>query len=158
MANKSVFAAAMGRLLPRTDVRNREGAPAFAYDARHKLAQLAVTGTFNTGFYAQAQEQLGDAFKVCEGVSPEFLGQAAVYARKSGHMKDMPAFMLAVLSRQDSALFARARCRAKRKNLDEARADLRLFLHVQPEARWREDVVALGRQLGVDVQVEAAQE
>lgn len=108
MANKSVFAAAMGRLLPRTDVRNREGAPAFAYDARHKLAQLAVTGTFNTGFYAQAQEQLGDAFEVCEGVSPEFLGQAAVYARKSGHMKDMPAFMLAVLSRRDSALFARA--------------------------------------------------
>lgn len=108
MANKSVFAAAMGRLLPRTDVRNREGAPAYAYDARHKLAQLAVTGTFNDGFYAQAQEQLGDALETCESVSPEFLAQAAVYARSSGHMKDMPAFMLAVLSRHDSALFARA--------------------------------------------------
>jgi 60 kDa SS-A/Ro ribonucleoprotein len=107
MANKSVFAAAMGRLLPRTDVRNREGAPAFAYDARHKLAQLAVTGTFNTGFYAQAREQLGDAFEVCEGVSPEFLAQAAIYARSHAHMKDMPAFMLAVLSRRDSAVFAR---------------------------------------------------
>jgi tetratricopeptide (TPR) repeat protein len=48
-----------------------------------------------------------------------------------------------------SALFARARCRMKRKNLDEARADLRLFLHVQPEARWRDDVKVLAADLGV---------
>jgi 60 kDa SS-A/Ro ribonucleoprotein len=108
MANKSVFAGMTGRLLPRTDAENHEGAPAFAYGARHKLAQLAMTGTFNDGFYAQAQEQMGDAFEACEGVPPEFLAKAAVYARQNGHMKDMPAFMLAVLSRLDAPLFAAA--------------------------------------------------
>lgn len=108
MANKSVFATTIGRLLPRTDEQNREMAPAYAYDARHKLAQLAVTGTFNSGFYAQAQEQLGDTLNACEGVSPEFLTQTAIYARQHGHMKDMPAFLLAVLSCHNSALFSRA--------------------------------------------------
>lgn len=108
MANKSVFATMMGRLLPRTDVRNQVMAPAYAYDARHALAQLAVTGTFNDGFYAQALKQMGDALEACEGVSPEFLAKAAIYGRRRGHMKDAPAFMLAVLSRLDSALFARA--------------------------------------------------
>jgi len=108
MANKSVFAGMIGRLLPRTDAVNFEMAPAFTYGARHKLAQLAMTGTFNSGFYAQAQEQLGDAFEACEGVPPEFLAKAAIYARTKGHMKDMPAFMLAVLSRLDTGLFASA--------------------------------------------------
>jgi 60 kDa SS-A/Ro ribonucleoprotein len=75
MANKSVFAGKTGRLLPRTDAENHEGAPAFAFGARHKLAQLAMTGTFNDGFYAQAQEQMGDAFNACEGVPPEFLAK-----------------------------------------------------------------------------------
>jgi tetratricopeptide (TPR) repeat protein len=50
-----------------------------------------------------------------------------------------------------SALLARARCRMKQKNLDEARADLRLFLHVQPEARWRDDVSDLATELGVSL-------
>lgn len=107
MANKSVFATTLGRLLPRTDAVNREGSAAFAHDARHTLAQLAMTGTLNDGFYAQAQEQLGDALEACEGVSPEFLAKAAVFVRECGHMKDMPALMLAVLSRRDAVLFAR---------------------------------------------------
>lgn len=42
MVNKSLFASLKGALLPRTDAVNEEGAPAYAYDARHKLAQLAV--------------------------------------------------------------------------------------------------------------------
>jgi 60 kDa SS-A/Ro ribonucleoprotein len=108
MANKSVFASTIGRLFPRTDAVNLHNAPAYAYGARHKLAQLTVTGTFNDGFYAQAQEQMGDVIETCEGVPPEFLAKAAIYGRTSGHMKDMPAFMLAMLSRTDSALFAQA--------------------------------------------------
>lgn len=81
MANKSVFATTLGRLLPRTDAVNREGSAAFAHDARHTLAQLAMTGTLNDGFYAQAQEQLGDALEACEGVSPEFLDNPTDAAR-----------------------------------------------------------------------------
>lgn len=125
MANKSVFATTVGRLLPRTDVRNQEKGPAYAYDARHKLAQLAVTGTFNDGFYAQALEQMGDALAACEGVSPEFLARATLYARRYGHMKDAPAFMLAVLSRLDSALFSQAFARV----IDNGRM-LRTFMQI----------------------------
>ena len=58
MANKSVFASTFGKLLPRPDSRNREGAPAYAYEPRHALAQLAVTGCLNGTFYAEAREQL----------------------------------------------------------------------------------------------------
>ncbi len=58
MANKSVFASAVGKLLPRPDSRNREGALAFEYTPEHKLAQFAVTGCFNGTFYAEAREQL----------------------------------------------------------------------------------------------------
>lgn len=125
MANKSVFASTVGRLIPRTDVLNREAAPAYAYDARHLLAQLSVTGTFSDSFYAQAQDQLGDALNACEGVSPEFLAKAAIYARLKGHMKDMPAFMLSVLSRQDSALFSKVFARV----VDNGRM-LRTFVQI----------------------------
>ena len=59
MANKSLFKSYVGKLLPKATARNREGAPAYAYDARHKLAQLAMTGTLSQTFYAQPHEQLG---------------------------------------------------------------------------------------------------
>ena len=60
MANKSVFAATVGKLLPRPDVTNYEQAPAYKLTSRQALAQLAATGTFNATFYADAQEQLAE--------------------------------------------------------------------------------------------------
>jgi hypothetical protein len=46
MANKSVFASVAGRLLPKASASNAHGAPAYAYDDAHALAQVAITGTF----------------------------------------------------------------------------------------------------------------
>src|SRR4029453_10602792 len=40
-------------------------------------------------------------------VTPEFLAKAAIHCRTRGHMKDMPALLLAVLSRRDPALMDR---------------------------------------------------
>ena len=60
MANKNLFASTSGKLLPRTDAQNKEGSNAYAYKARHKLAQLVVTGTLNDTFYATGHEQLDD--------------------------------------------------------------------------------------------------
>lgn len=108
MANKSLFASYAGKLMPRAKVRNRAGAPAYELEARHKLAQLVMTGTLSPTYYASAATQLADVMEVAEIVSPEFLSKAAVYARKRGHMKDMPALLLAVLSRRDPVAFARA--------------------------------------------------
>jgi tetratricopeptide (TPR) repeat protein len=47
------------------------------------------------------------------------------------------------------ALWARARVRAKQGELDEARADLRLYIAQVPSARHDEAVVALARTLGL---------
>ena len=108
MANKSLFATYAGKLLPRATAKNREGAKAYKLEARHQIAQLAMTGTLSRTFYADARAQLADVMALAEKVSPEFLAKAAIYARKRGHMKDMPALMLAVLSRRDPAFFALA--------------------------------------------------
>lgn len=108
MANKSVFASIVGRLLPAADAKNREGAPAYAYTPRHKLAQLAVTGTFNRTFYAGAEVQLKEILKLLPQLEAEFIARTAVYAHERGHMKDMPALLLAYLSMLQSDAFQRA--------------------------------------------------
>lgn len=106
MANKSVFAALRGRLLPRADAKNTEGAKAYAYGAEHKLAQLAMTGTFGGGFYQDAQAEVSALVAAAMAVEPLFLAQTALHVREKGHMKDTPALLLAVLSARDPALFA----------------------------------------------------
>lgn len=108
MANKSVFASYVGKLLRRTDTVNQAGAPAYALDARQALAQLASTGTFNATFYADASEQLETVLELAWQVDPEFLGRTAVYAFEQGYMKDMPALLLAVLASLHGDAFERA--------------------------------------------------
>ena len=108
MANKSVFASIKGRLLPKATAKNAHGAPAYAYSDAHALAQVAVTGTFGGMFYQSPQEELEYVLDVAEAVVPHFLAQAAIYARQSGYMKDMPAVLLAILARRDPVLFRAA--------------------------------------------------
>jgi 60 kDa SS-A/Ro ribonucleoprotein len=108
MANISLFQSLRGALLPKADTRNQAMAPAYALTAEHQLAQLAVTGTLSDAFYASAETQLDELLGVASRVEPRFLAQTAIYARQRGHMKDMPALLLAALSIQDSVLLSRA--------------------------------------------------
>lgn len=96
-----------GRLLPGTETRNAAGAPAYAFDAPHALAQMAATGTFNDAFYTQANTQLRELQSLLWQCDPVFVAQTAIYVRTKGHMKDMPAFLVAHLSLRDPVLFAR---------------------------------------------------
>ena len=98
MANKSVFAPTVGKLLPRPDSRNQHMAPAYDYGPRHKLAQLAVTGCLNGTFYAEAREQLDVVLALTAEVEPAFIAKTAIHCRERGHMKDMPALLAASLS------------------------------------------------------------
>lgn len=107
MANKGLFASAVAKLLPRTDMLNREGAPACAYGPKAKLAQLAATGTLADNFYGAAETQLADVLDAARAVDPYFVAQAAVYARTSGGMKDMPALLAAYLTVADPDLAVR---------------------------------------------------
>ncbi|MEM6972923.1 MAG: TROVE domain-containing protein [Pseudomonadota bacterium] len=107
MANKSVFASMRGRLLPKATATNAAGAPAYAYDAEHKLAQMAMTGTIGQSFYVAPERELASVLRLAAMVEAEFLAQTAVHARAKGHMKDMPAILLAVLAGRDPVLFRR---------------------------------------------------
>jgi 60 kDa SS-A/Ro ribonucleoprotein len=98
MANKSVFASMVEKSIPQADAGNHAGAPAYAYTPRHKLAQLAATGTFGHTFYATAESQLTDVLILLPEVEADFIAKTAIYAHERGHMKDMPALLLAYLS------------------------------------------------------------
>ncbi|SMC29674.1 SS-A/Ro ribonucleoprotein [Andreprevotia lacus DSM 23236] len=97
MANQQVFNTLLAKL-PVPDTVNRSQAPSYAYQPKHKLAQLAVTGCMNQTYYADAQAQLSDVLTMCQGLDTAFIAKTAIYARRCGHMKDMPALLTAVLA------------------------------------------------------------
>jgi len=106
MANRSLFQSVVGRWLPGTNTTNSEGAPAYALSARHALAQYAATGCFNATFYATAEKQLAEIQRLAMTVEPEFVAKTALYCRRQGAMKDMPAYLCAVLSVRSPGLMA----------------------------------------------------
>jgi 60 kDa SS-A/Ro ribonucleoprotein len=107
MANKNLFKSYAGAKLPAVDTLNSEGAGAYALAPKHQLAQLAITGCLNGTFYCSAAGQLDAAMKLARELDAEFVAKTAVYARQKGHMKDMPALLLAVLSTKDAQLLRR---------------------------------------------------
>lgn len=107
MANKGLFASALAKLLPAADGVNRAHAPAYAYAPQAKLAQLAATGALSDSFYASAETHLAETLDAARAVDPLFVAKAAVYARTSGAMKDMPALLTAYLTVADPDLAVR---------------------------------------------------
>lgn len=103
MANFNLFNTRAAQL-PASDTLNQQQAPAYAYTPKHKLAQLAVTGCLNQTFYADAETQLAEVLTLVAELDARYVAKAALYARKKGHMKDMPALLLAALAAQRSSL------------------------------------------------------
>jgi len=107
MANKTLFRSLIGALVPKADAINEAGGPAYSLSPEQALAQFASTGCLNTTFYATDAEQLDRVMTLAERVSAEFVAKTAVYCRERGYMKDVPALLLAVLSRRAPALLDR---------------------------------------------------
>lgn len=108
MANANVFGggvSAVRKASKKPDAMNKAGGTAYAMADEAALAQYACTGTFNDTFYSKAEPQMKETLVLAQKVSPEFLAKCAIYAREQGFMKDMPAFLLAVLSTRDVELF-----------------------------------------------------
>ncbi|MEK1909519.1 MAG: RNA-binding protein, partial [Pseudomonas chlororaphis] len=103
MANFQLFNTQQAKA-PASNTLNAAQAPAYAYNAKHRLAQLAVTGCLNSTFYTSPEGQLEAVLQLVNEVDSRFVAQAARYARQQGHMKDMPALLLAALTAQRSAL------------------------------------------------------
>ena len=63
-----------------------------------------MTGTFNGTYYTSDTDQLQKVLELANKVSPKFVAQLAVYSRKQGLMKDMPAVLAAVVASRDTDL------------------------------------------------------
>ena len=107
MARKDLFST---KTTPKeTTAKNDAGGQAYEMSAKHQLAQFACTGTFGGTFYASGAKQLDDVKELLNQINDvEFLAKLAVYARRTGYMRDMPALILAKVSTMDSGLFGRA--------------------------------------------------
>lgn len=105
MANKSLFKSLVGMLSPKADTVNNAGGLAFQLSPKQALAQYAATGCFNRTFYVDSTDQLDAVLALTAEIDAEFIAKTAIYARDNGHMKDMPALLVAVLSVKDKALF-----------------------------------------------------
>ena len=97
----------MNKQLFSKKTHNEAGGPAIAFSPEHALAQYAVTGTFHGTFYASDAEQLEKVKELAASVAPELVAKIAIYCRKHGRMKDVPAFLVAHLATRDVALMLR---------------------------------------------------
>lgn len=77
---------------------NASGTKAYANSDKHSLAQYAATGCLGSTFYASDAEQLNKILELANKVDPAFLAKVAIYSRKRGNMKDVPALLVAMLS------------------------------------------------------------
>lgn len=104
MANNSLFSSSKSKF-PVADALNHAGGNAYSLDAKQKLAQLAVTGTFNGVFYATGRSQLDSVIELIDQINDDvFLAKLALFARERAYMKDMPAALLVALSVRNSEL------------------------------------------------------
>jgi 60 kDa SS-A/Ro ribonucleoprotein len=104
MANQELFKAPRFNT-PTIDTTNYAGGSAYKMTSEHALAQYAFTGCFNSTFYASAKEQLDQVKKFAYEVDPVRLAKIAVLSRTKGFMKDIPAYLTAVLFLRDKNLW-----------------------------------------------------
>lgn len=104
MTNENLLPGSAGRLNPAADAIHRAGATACALEPKQRLAQYAATGSFGRTFYATATEQLDELLQLAGELDPKFVAQCAVWVRRRGFMKQLPAVLCAVLSIRDTAL------------------------------------------------------
>jgi 60 kDa SS-A/Ro ribonucleoprotein len=106
MASKNLFKSAQTSAVPApvappTNTVNLGGGKAYTMDDKAALAQLVCTGCFGSTFYVDEKAQLETAKKLVDKVDPEFIAKLAVYSREKAFMKDMPAYLAAVLANKD---------------------------------------------------------
>lgn len=99
MVNKNLFKSTTpGPAMKPVDAVNEAGGSAYKRTERGLLAQYAATGCLSSTFYASGEDQLKTTIDVASKVDAPFIAKTAIFARESGFMKDMPAFLTAVLA------------------------------------------------------------
>jgi 60 kDa SS-A/Ro ribonucleoprotein len=90
-----------------TDTVNNAGGVAYSLSDKAALAQLAMTGTFNSTYYVSDQDQLKQVLELSKKADTQFIAKLAVYARQKGLMKDMPAVLAAIVAGRDPYLLSK---------------------------------------------------
>lgn len=113
MSNKGLFSTksrstvSVSRKVTKVaDTVNHAGGVAYSLGDKAALAQLAMTGCFNGTYYVSDKEQLNKVLQLANKLDPKFVAKLAIYARREGLMKDMPAVLAAVVAGKDPALLA----------------------------------------------------
>lgn len=106
MANKALFKTNRGRAIPAADTLNNAGGRAYSLSSEAALAQYGATGCFNGTYYTDATEQVDTLSRLAAGVDDRFLAQTAIFCREQGYMKDVPAFLCAVLANRNTGLLS----------------------------------------------------
>lgn len=133
MANKSLFESnkvtknRTHSTTPATETKNAAGGNAYLFTDRHALAQIACTNCFNSTYYVDASANLDIAKKAVAALKsdPEFIAKVAIFCRQKAYMKDMPAYLTAVLATIDTKLFRKV----FRKVIDNGKM-LRNFIQI----------------------------
>lgn len=108
MANKTLFASPR-QATPVADVTNLAGGRAYSLTDEAALCQYVVTSTLNGTFYASADAHLKTVQALVSKVKSETIAKAAVYGAETAKMKDLPAYMLAVLAaRKENVLLRKS--------------------------------------------------
>lgn len=107
MANTQLFATRRPAPTPIANAINEAGGRAYLREPEAALALYASTGCLNGTFYADAETQLAQTIALCDRVPAAFVAKTAIHARARGHMKDMPALLVAYLAERDGELMAR---------------------------------------------------
>lgn len=94
--NKNLFRSSPGLVVP-ADTVNEAGGLAYLLKPEAVLATIACTGFFGDTFYSKAEEQLDKILDAARKCDDQFVAKVAVYARRSGFMRDTPSVLCAYL-------------------------------------------------------------
>ena len=100
MVNKRLFGnqSLPGPAMEPVDTVNSAGGLAYSRSDRAKLSLYAATGCLSSTFYTSGEDQLKTTIDAASKVDSDFIAKTAIFAREHGFMKDMPAFLTAVLA------------------------------------------------------------
>ena len=109
MVSKNLFKSAVSakKVIKPVNTVNNAGGVAYTLEDKAALAQLAMTGCFNGTYYVSGEDQLTNVVNLANKLPAEYVAKLAVYARKEGFMKDMPAVLAAVVANKDVNLLTK---------------------------------------------------
>lgn len=108
MSSKKLFSKVSSKKVAQpANTINNAGGVAYSVSDKAALAQLAMTGCFNSTYYVSDQDQLNKTLQLAVKLDPEYVAKLAVHSRSKGLMKDMPAVLTAVVASKNTELLGK---------------------------------------------------